>query len=238
MSETLFSGDIGSGGYPIRTLHDLSDSPIALWQLEEDLQDASGNAKHLTPVNATWGAGFVDDSKVAWYNLTGASKGTHAHDAVFTVLGALTFAALIRPNDSGVPQKMISYTNGGGGADNMLYQLDMISNTLRYNHQNGGGPVNNTLTSTYIVQPWRWQHIGFTRNVAGTLVKLFVNGKKIATSGPFANPPDGGANSTLNVMGYHGAVDPWLGGMQSAILIGSEISEADMLTMSNARFGI
>lgn len=227
----------GSGGRT-RTLHDISDTPIALWQLEEDLLDASGNGKNLTPVNAVWGTGFIDESKVAWDNLIGgASKGTHAHDAVFTVLGALTFATLILPDISGADQKMISYTNGGGGADNMLYQLDIIGNTLRYNHQNGGGN-NNTLPSTYSVQPWRWNHVGFTRDASGTTVKLFVNGKKVATSGPFANPPDGGANSTLNVMGYHGAGSPWLGGMQSAILIGSEISEANMLAMSNARFGI
>ncbi len=223
------------GGSKDRELHDLTHSPLGLWQFEGDLLDSSGNAKHLSPIGTPlYGRGFIDPYSMAWYYTMVDSGGSRV-DAAFALKNAMTFMVLIRPISQPGQELLGCYVGSGGSAGNALWYFSLDNDrTLVYAHQHGN-QIYDMVTSEYIVNPFEWCHVGFTRAADGLTIKIFVNGRKIKGD-VLGNVPFDGANSNLYI---HGHISSYYfrGGMQSATVIDSELSEAQMLVEAKRCFG-
>ena len=221
-----------------RALHGLDHSPLGLYQLQGDGTDASGNGRDLTANGSSvYSAGWAGTA--AYIENTNAQTFSRS-DASFAVTGALSVYGLIKADSiTGDFRTIAGYsTNGGTSADNTLWQmyLDTSSTSLVYFHQNG--TVNNNIFDSSVPIPLHeWVWIGFTRDSAGTGIKLFVNGELIGSS-TLGNAPDGGGNSNLEI-GRQDASDNMFDGLiQSVKIVSSELTEAEMKAEYERCFGV
>jgi hypothetical protein len=163
----------------VRHAHDLTFAPTGLWNFVQgnELVDSSGNGKNLTQDDAP------TDSDMF---VTGEAEGlTHFgfyrnNSSEFQYTGAMSLCCLVRstdwvPNSSNnyVQLAMCDYLTG---APDARFSLQITpTGIMRYAHQTSG--VLHTVTADQLYRDREaWQHLAFTRDAAGTAVKLYVNG--------------------------------------------------------------
>ena len=224
-----------------RALHGLDHSPLALYQFNGDGVDSSGNARDLTPTGTIeYYSGHVGMA----FRQNGTDKFTRT-DAAFAITGELSVMALVHLDTVASAVYAVATYDGVAvtQAENKLWALQLEADGTylfpRYQHQHGVGTPDVVTSSSEgkHVTPGEWVWVGFTRDSAGTGIKLFINGE-LATSETLADPPDGGGSSFLNV-GSDGAGDgDFLGVVQSLKIVGAELTEAEMKAEYERCFGV
>ena len=172
----------------VRHAHDLTFAPTGLWNFVQgnELVDSSGNGKNLTQDDAP------TDSDMF---VTGEAEGlTHFgfyrnDSAEFNYVGAMSLCCLVRSSDW-VPNSSNNYVQLGmcdfyTGAPDARFSFQVTpTGILRYAHQTSG-VLHSVVADRLYRDREAWQHLAFTRDSAGTAVKIYVNGVlvKSATTG-------------------------------------------------------
>jgi hypothetical protein len=227
-----------------RALHNTSLSPIALWQLQGDdaspevlaVTDTAGDAGgpyNLTKNGTTQlGMGHAPQFQ-GWVNVTERLTST---DTDLNLTGAMTFAIIATPHNTAT-----GIIAGWGGnddteANNYTWRMAFVSNSLQYFHEQGaGGDVvfGGTNSGIVVGQP---QHVAFTRDSAGTGLKMFINGTLVEST-TLANAPTGGGSGNFFMGEDQDGTSPFVGSLVSGILFDSELSEAQVLSMARLTMG-
>ena len=225
---TINSTDIVEGITPAQYL-DTTHSPVALYDVDGDLVDGSGNALDLTWAAGTeiYGPGPVTDGLALFFQ---NSRASHAFDALYQILTDLTLEALVFP---GIVHSADGYVmqfggNGETEALNILWSMILTTgNRVKFLQESGAG-TNQEATFDVSIPLGQWSHVALTRDNAGTDLNLYVNGilRGNATLGA---APTGGGSSILTMGQFAAANQPYTGMVSSAKIIAAELNAAQIL---------
>ena len=235
--------------------HDTTHSPVALWQLDGDLLDSSGNGHTLVP------AGLATHATDANYVASGLVPGKKAlacqnmclqnTGSAFHILGDITVLMLIF--DDGVirtnSQNIIAWSTYGPatGVNNTSYNL-LFGNSSTYDgkylayheHGSAGSP-----TGPIFIVPghsvrtrnfYEWSHLVMRRE--SNVYTIFINGVNVGSSGT-VTAPDGGGSSTLQIAGFLDVASyDFQGLLQSVKIVSGSLTDAQIVAEAERCLGI
>ena len=219
--------------------HDISLSPLVLYQLNGDLLDSSGNGLHLTKLEGTTSFSQYGHSEKLCHRFDGSTSYYEATGAAsLDITGDVTIAAMVNvgppaATSGGYLIDKGSYNGGNVNNDNyccgVLPRLYML---WRYNEKVGVG------TAVTARGPVRgeWGHCTWVRT--GTTAKLYTNGILTHTEDLFYAPTSG-ATPKLRIgrfqeiyAGYH-----YTGNACSIGIWGSALTDAQIAKMARHCLG-
>jgi len=186
------------GGGNLAQPHDLTHTPVGLWQLNESLLDTSGNSFTLALLagDQRWTemlpglrALNVFTNNKYRHNTTGTS---------LAITGDLTlmFWCRLRAYTAGA---FFSYdTSGELEADNYLYSIALTSapTQLQFTHEHGAG-VNDEHNIDYLPPLYQPFHLAVRRQ--SNVIQFFLNGKTFGPASSALTTPTGGGNSKFHI---------------------------------------
>lgn len=174
----------------------------ALWQFDGDLLDDSSNAISLSHAGTErYSSGIASGTRSGFINGELVTSPQSATSDPIRLTGAMTLECLVFPTQfvSDATSGFVCHflNSGGGTANNSLYGFRLIQNTnvLDYVHEGAGAVIVNSGVS---ISPGRWHHLAFTRDSAGTLIRIYVNGHMVHRE-VVAEAPTDGANSHIQI---------------------------------------
>jgi len=198
-------------------------SGIALWQLDGDANDRSGNYNG-TAYNVTFTQGYINQGGV--FNGSN-SYITVAHNTVFDLESASSFSVWLKKNNT--TREWIMDKDGGSGAYSWQLYKNAGENWKFQMHNTGNGAI--TLEVSDTTDLGTWYHITVTHN-GSNLYKLYLDGSlqdSATLSGTIAN-----STSNLTIGKYSAAGGYEFDGMIDQIrFFNKELSAAEVLTISN-----
>jgi hypothetical protein len=184
-----------------RNAHDTTFSPTGLYNFVNgsELVDSSGNSKTLTQDDAATVEGdFIEGEAEGVSHFTFYRNNT----GDFNYTGAMTFCCLINTKanaiDSTNKQHYLVACEGDAAAGDALYGLQItriggvLPYRLSYLHQNST-TYHRINVDTQVRSNYEWSHVAFTRDSAGTGIKIYLNGQEIKSGTTSAGP---GANGS------------------------------------------
>ena len=182
-----------------------------LWDFDGDLTDQSGNAITLTASGLTpyYGPSPVPGESSFIKTSTGQLQA--AVDAALIIHGAITCELMFKPRDivsaSGYGFLCLP-TAAGGATANIPWGFLVVSGTnewVYYHEYASGGASFHQVNSGHFLTPGRWHHLTITKDTAGTLIRLYVNGR-LAKREVVANASAGGSAAPLKLGDDGGSV--------------------------------
>jgi hypothetical protein len=258
VSPTLVKGDTGTPGITGATgaagsnardpigQHDTTNSPIVLYQ-GADNTDSSGNARHLTTLDAgipclPIGRGSSAVKALTFLGTTALSAVRVTRTSQLDVNGDLTIAFMLRLNSVGAMYTILDYSAPARNSvsTQSLYTLLLTSTgRFRFQWQYGGS---NTQTNDFSTGGLAWvgeiQHFAVVRSgtAPNISVKLYKNGALACTVSSIAHAPDGSSFAQYLQIGNFvgGDATYWLRNAQISSLgiYGAALSDAQILAMA------
>lgn len=246
------------------TKHDLTHSPVALYQFESNLNDSSGNGLHLTN-------GGTQPTKYG--DMTPGMKGVvisnsttfferASNDPLLTITEAVTIEAIINivnmTADGTIGAYVVSFGgNSGLEVDNLLYSLFMKSTTspplpfgigipngdMDMSWEYGAVPTTVTYRDTINFVPRGVPvHIAITRSSGpNPIVRTYISGTLTSTSAAFVGQAaTGGTTSRLRIGidQTESAQAQFFGIISSVKIIASQLSDSDVKAEYNRTLGL
>jgi collagen triple helix repeat protein len=196
-------GAVGrTGPYGSPQLHDLTGSPLALWQFQDDILDSSGNGFHLTLFGGTlrftdmWPGGIrgilLESGTMLRYPVL---------ESALKITGSITIECLVRVwNYEG--GTWASYmASGDTEPTNVQYRMDInpaSNNQLGWFQENGAG-LDNAHIISYVPAFTDICHLASRRTGSTGPVQFFLNGRTFGPSAVLANAPTGGTSALFYV---------------------------------------
>lgn len=180
--------------------HDLTHSPVGLWQFNGDMVDVSGNSLGLTVSTGAERYSELGSSGLKGFFFNGATGLKRAtHDASLTVYGALTVEMIVSFSSAAAACCVAFGYTGETEATNTLYSLQQtVLGEPYYLSENSTGTDSGYTFSTVGLPVGVPTHLAITRSSNGTVIKCYVNGKLYGTSTALTIPT-GGSSSLLYV---------------------------------------
>lgn len=199
-------------------LYEAADNPLALWLLDGDLLDSSGNAHTLVDQGGT--SAFTDASGLSVYPIEHPAPSRQAWDNTNARLevaasplriagaNAVSMQAWIRPDTVAGTQYVVScgHINGTVEAENFLWSMQLSGTGLRYLHEHSTGVDDIATSATGFVSAGQWQHIAIVRAANGLDLTFYVNGVPFDTAS-LSNVATGGGSSDISVGDVFGAAE-------------------------------
>lgn len=223
--------------------HDLTHSPLGLWQLDGDLLDSSGNGLDLAVV-AGGGTRYTE--------LLPGIRGlylddlTHVHqasgDASLELLGDMTLEMLIAPDLDRAGTEQVVVTHQAAGATeavNGLYAMTIgvtdVADMSYFAEQGAGVAIRYTVNSRRLGLGGVY-HWAMVR--ANAQVQFYLNGALAGAASSGLLAPTGGGSGTFTIGGTPGsAVFDAQCAIASVKLIGSALSAAQVLAEYDRTLG-
>lgn len=209
--------------------HDLTHSPVGLWQFDGNLLDSSGNGFTLTLENGTERYTRLPGGRIQGAMFDGSTNFIYnVSEATLRLLGDMTVECLVEwfttyPGQGGNSNVRIADHGQGSGeseADNHLYSFGPSTVMgMRYFAETGVGV--NVLFDTVESAPMDLQHLAMTR--VGGAIEYWVNGESIAQSGALSSPT-GGANGRFRAGGTAADTAQMIGMVASLKLVDAALT--------------
>ena len=221
--------------HPPAAYLDTTHSPVALYDVDGDLVDSSGNGLDMSMGAGTayYGpAPVTGNARSIFFQSSRAQR--PSSDASLRLHGALTIEAVVFPSIVHTTTGILAAYAGGGEteAENIAYELALLSgNRIRFAQENGAG-VDNLWDVSLHVPVGQWTHLAVTRDVAGTGANLYINGI-LRASTTLASAPTGGTSSVLHAGEFINGLAPYTGFMSSLKIIAAELNASQVLAEAN-----
>lgn len=207
------AGSINSGSfetetiYPTASYHDLTHSPVALWQFSGSLTDNSGNGLTLS----VSGNELYEEIApgLLGFKFNGSSYLQRlVSDTELLITGALTIEAIVVvPESTGEVRFATMDDTGESLATNILYTFagEGASQTYSYFAERAAGTNIVYSETTKVIPHHRPVHIAMTRDSDTNVIKFYQNGNLVANSSNLATSEYGSPTQTFKV-GYWAAL--------------------------------
>ena len=218
--------------------HDTSYSPIALYQLNGDLTDSSGNGRTLTLDAGT--ARYSDISPhLKGFAFDGASR-LKSTDTIFRITGDITIEMLINIQSASAASIVAEMDTGETPGTNYNYAVSVVGTTGHYFESfwefgSGTNVAYDNTSGSYVVGDVF--HFAYVR--ASNVVTMYMNGKVWgAPSGTLTAPDTSSPTQNFYVGGN--IVDPFFNGIISSLkvigraLTATEVESEFERTLGNA----
>jgi len=225
-------------------LHSVSDTfggtCLMLWQGNNSNTDETSNHTLGTQGAPEFGLGFVPDTRSGygtegngnWWSTATAQGGggqtTHRRGNTEPVSA---YALIYHDEGNGNSTPYYFMSGVGGAASTINYSLVLVGEELTYQDSGSGG----TFGSGIRVPRMVWTHVGFTRD-ASNVVKLYMNGNLLTTSGAL-NTPTAAGDFYIGSAGVAANGYIQLGYIQSLKVLDVAISDAQMLSEARRMLG-
>lgn len=239
MTINYFGGGAGGGSkYLVPHSEVISGGATWHWPLADDagVESIVGGS----PVDNTGTLVFSPGGKLESGTLDSTrSSGceTGAIGAPIRIAGAITIAGWFRRNASNGTNLALcgARISGSGPTNNIQWELGLeaTTNKCRWLHQHGASDATDGVTATVAMVADTWEHWTATRNAAGTIAKLYLNGSLDVTSATMI-PADGGTavNQIALCSNLVGAEFP--GNAYSIIVYEEELDATDVAALYNS----
>ena len=218
---------------PTIRLHDLTHTPVGLWQFQGDVLDSSGNGYGLTWVSTE--AYTIAGGTVKAANFNGTSRLTRVSTAALQILGDVTVEYLasypgIVGSDALLSNMGVVSVGAAGSAESANYCFAVFTRAgttgLRILSQSGSGVSVDFQTPAGPPPYGAWHHFAAVRT--SDVWTLFLNGTLVATSGTLTTPT-GGTAATMWVASKDGGSGTMRCSMASLKIIASALTPAQVL---------
>lgn len=197
--------------------------------------DYSGNARSLTMGTVRLGSG----RRVGTFALRSPNAVATQADPAFRLQAAMSLIGLVHCNVFGQASTAIWACGTGGGvvANNLQWSLGADgAGSIGYLHNTGAGVAQLFTPAGMAPLALGWSVVGFTRS-AGGVVRIYLNGILVATSGALALPT-GGTSASLGIGAYSSGSNPATAFTQCQVgIYSTELSAAAMLTGARRLLG-
>ena len=168
----------------VRHAHDLTFAPTGLYNFVKgsELVDSSGNGKNLTEQDAP-----TDDVDFVHGEAEGLTHfALYRNDSTdFIYTAAMSYCCLVHTTgwvpDGATNTAQLGTVEHVPSVDQRWGLQIKSTGHIRYAHQNGGS-LHEAVADRKIREHHTWNHVAFTRDSAGTGIKLYFNGTLIHTS--------------------------------------------------------
>lgn len=217
--------------------HDLTYSPVGLWQFDSSLNDTSGNGFTLTAESGTARYGelvpglacLMPNALRLVYNTSGTS---------LAITGDMTVEMLFR-GDTPTNSYFVGYAGGSNSstqANNFLYSLLIPSGLfgLTWMQESGSGAATSYALTTRVLPRTSVVHLAATRS--SNVIQYYLNGRPFGAASSALTTPDGGTTSVFRV-GGDAAQNAVNGNISSLKVIASALSAAQVAAEFNLTLG-
>lgn len=222
---------------PARQLHDTTHSPAALYQLNNPSargEDTSGNSRTLSVSNVLVAPGWVGTS-VAYSNIPAGSLENNQSDSYWANSSALSVYGMVNFSNRTSVATVVAISATDGTFQYWALELG-VTNTadITYTHHNSGGVLRQAQSGYATVIPQVWCHVGFTRDSAGTGIKLYLDGiEKFSTTLADAPGTHTPASSRFTLSSSSVPIYTW----SSIKVVNAELTAAQMKAEHARMFG-
>lgn len=213
--------------------HDSSYSPVAMYQLDGNMNDSIGS-NHFSVTAGTELYGYCKGLKGFAFNGSTTIAGSTASPALY---GDMTAECLLNVARVHTVQQRIFHESGASNSElasqNSLWALDVTAtnNALQHSSEYNAGS-NNIYLTTMSVPVGEIVHLAMVR--ASDQVSLYMNGILAAGPSSTLNTPTSGENAHMEFGGATGATAVYLvGWMASVKIIASALTADQVLREAN-----
>jgi hypothetical protein len=203
------------------SVFETSNSYVGAWHLNNNVLDASANAKNGTDNGSSNATGILAQAR----SFNGASSRINIPQLFSSLPAALTFSCWINPATINSPQMYSLYTGLGGEAG-----LNVMNSTLCFQVKTVSTGWNNAITPSGTITTGNWYHVTGTWTKGGP-IKCYVNGvEKVSASTPNEdiNSPSGFISS---IGAYSGGTGSWFNGKIDEPEISTVVRSADWIKL-------
>ncbi len=199
-------------------------APVGEWRFDADdhgqpsaglTRDRSAFAHHGGVWGPTLTAGHRDEA----YQFPGNGNYVHLGGAAtLNVLGDWSFAAWVKPTDTGIHFVVDKWAPGEDLASNRAYNVLLEGGRITYRHEHGAGVNVDITTGGAYVPASAWTHLVVVRDATEKTISFYTNGALREKIGYLQNPDGGeGTVAWLGHEDYQEAYD-FRGVMDEAIM--------------------
>lgn len=234
---------VGAPSRNMMRLHDNTFAPTGLWQFTSGSIGTDAVGSFNLTEDATHGAakevgGYTPNNQALsdfiYYR-------NNASDLEYT--GAVSFAIMFKATayswgtGTGDNYYRIVVKDRGGGTDARYDLLFDPNGYIYYAHKNGGTPYSITLSQRHY-DLYRWHHLAFTRDSAGTKITIYLDGVQIHQSTLAAAPGTTGTTyfNLGGMNGYNGGAYDNLT-LSSAVIFDKELTAGQIGTLAGHCLG-
>jgi hypothetical protein len=211
-------------------LHDLTHSPVGLWQLNGGLTDSSGNGFTLTVESGTERYSQLPGGIQGFYFDGSTNLYRSAAEATLRILGDMTIELLCEwidsppgtsPNSNVVVVTHVGLQASSLEVENTLYRLGAAPTLgLRYFAEQGAG--GSILHDTVDGAGQSLQHIAMVRSSDD--VTFYLNGQALSATSTTLAAPTGGGNGRFRIGAAQGLVGPCKAVVSSVKVVASALT--------------
>lgn len=180
--------------------HDLRHSPVALWNLDGDLSDLSGNGLTLSLNGDTPTERYASLAPgVRGFYFDGLTALFHASDALLQITGDLTIEFLFCAQTPYAATEVLFVYGGFGETENLNHLYRFTAPTPsghQFLQENGAGVNSSTSTDNTLVNGLP-HHVVVRRE--SNVITVFSDGQILSGPSAALTAPTGGSNSELRI---------------------------------------
>lgn len=218
--------------------HDLTHSPVGLWQLDEVLTDSSGNGRTLVVKTGVERYTAIAPGLVGFGSEGGDTVGRSSHDAALALAGDMTVEFIARLERLTGNDYIVSFAGSGeSSAVNSQYSIatpSSLPSHFYFLSESGSGvdAVYEPEDLWPIGTPF---HFALTR--ASDVISFYINGVQAGASSGTLTTPTGGGSGTFNIGSFEGISSFIFGGVASVKLIASALTAVQVKDEYNRTLG-
>jgi hypothetical protein len=220
--------------------HDLTHSPVGLWQFDGNLTDSSGNGNNLSAISGTPRYAELFPGLRGLSCDTVFRVGISSAPAVLRITGDVTLEMLIVPDKStGIGCVAFVTGNGETLATNTLWSLALLNtsnavNGLRYAAESGAG-VDAIYSINHGPLPGTLNHLAMAR--ASDVITFYLNGKQLGASSGTLTTAAGGTSTGFFVGADAAGANAMRFSVSSLKVVSSALNAAQVLAEYNRTLG-
>lgn len=217
--------------------HDLTHSPVGLWQFDGNLNDSSGNSFNLTAESGTARYGDLVPGISCLYSnalrLVYNTSGT-----ALAITGDMTVEFMFR-GDTPTNSYFVGYAGGSSSstqANNVLYSIQIPSGLFgaTWTQESGSGAATSYALTNRVLPRTVLCHVAATRT--SNVIQFYLNGRAFGAASSALTTPDGGTTSVFRV-GGDASQNAVVGNISSLKVIASSLSAAQVAAEFNRTLG-
>lgn len=226
------------GGMSVPGRHDLTHSPVGLWQLDGNLLDSSGNGFHLTMESGTERYSDVLPGLSGFYADTSSNPYYDVADTALNMTGAVTIEFMAVIVDVNTSRSFVNFgAFGATEVTNVLYNFGMSAanpNPMVTSWESGVAvAVTHVINAGFpVATPF---HAASTRS-SGGIVRMYLNGKQVGDDSSALTMPTGGSSSRFRIL--HNASSRTKATIASVKVLDQELTPAQILAEYNKTLGV
>lgn len=218
--------------------HGLDYGPVALWQLNGNLLDSSGNGFTLSVEAGTERYSDTVPGVRGFYFDGATTLLRNAAEAALFILGDVTVEIVCTSYRTSLAASFSDIVGhaatGETQAANYAYAMELAGTSVQVGHEHGSG-VDDFYNPGFALLCGSPNHVAFTRT--SNVYQVYLNGDPVGPPSSAFTPPNGGTSGRLRLGSFAAVVFPWIGVLSSVKILDKSLSASSLKDEYNRTLG-